>query len=202
MKDIYTIGHSSHSTEYFLELLKKYDIDSVVDIRSVPFSKYVPHFNKLIIKRILNVNKIHCIYMGEELGIQQKGEDLCCSEGYLELEKVISSINFIDGLFRINNGIDKGHKICIMCTEKDPIDCHRSVLLSKELKRQGHSVKHILADGSIESHKDFEERLLDLYFSSGSQENMFQPIQGKEHKKELLELAYAKRYRDLVKALK
>lgn len=83
MKEIYTIGHSSHTSDYFLHLLRKFNINSVVDIRSVPFSKYVPHFNKAEIKNFLNLNHIYYIYMGREFGILQEDPKIFHPDGYL-----------------------------------------------------------------------------------------------------------------------
>jgi uncharacterized protein (DUF488 family) len=202
MGKIYTIGHSNHSTEYFLELLRKYDIDSIVDIRSVPFSRYVPHFNKDIIRRILQVNKINCIYMGKELGIVQQDKTLYSGEGYPDFEKVRESSDFLDGTARIKNGTEKGYRIALMCTEKDPLDCHRSILITREFKDQGYEVTHILPDGSSEDQDGLEKRLLQLYFPEESEHSLFHILDKEKYIKELLTLAYRKRNKDLWKLRK
>jgi uncharacterized protein (DUF488 family) len=201
MNTIYTIGHSSHDIDYFLELLKMHNINTVVDARSVPFSKYVPHFNKDDIKRTLFNNKITFIYMGTELGIRQKDKNLFSETGLLDYDKVKSSQNFLTGIERLKNGIFMGYKIAVMCSEKDPVDCHRSILIGEELFKQTYNVLHILPDGSIQTHSDFLERLTDMYFSDRTQTNIFQILSSDSYNMDTSELACSRRYKELVKDL-
>jgi uncharacterized protein (DUF488 family) len=201
MNTIYTIGHSSHDIDYFLELLKMHNINTVVDARSVPFSKYVPHFNKDDIKRTLFNNKITFIYMGTELGIRQKDKNLFSETGLLDYDKVKSSQNFLTGIERLKNGIFMGYKIAVMCSEKDPVDCHRSVLIGEELFKQTYNVLHILPDGSTQTHINFLERLTDMYFSDKTQTNIFQILSSDSYNMDTSELACSRRYKELVKDL-
>ncbi|MEA4826833.1 MAG: DUF488 domain-containing protein [Clostridium sp.] len=198
MKKIYTIGHSSHTSEYFLYLLRKFGINSIVDIRSIPFSRYVPHFNKDNIKNFLNSNHIYYIYMAREFGLLQEGENLLHPEGYLDFNKVRQTSSFNKGVERLKNGLHKDYRIAIMCAEKDPIDCHRSILVAPALIREGYSVVHILPDGKRESHEEFEERLLQLYFPKTPQQNFFDIIEEDNSRKTLINMAYALRNRDLI----
>ena len=202
MKEIYTIGHSSHTSDYFLHLLRKFNINSVVDIRSVPFSKYVPHFNKDEIKNFLNLNHIYYIYMAREFGIVQEDPKLFHPDGYLDFNRIRKAEFFIKGIERLEAGMDKGYKIAIMCAEKDPIDCHRSILISPVLAREGYSVVHILPDGKRETHDEFENRLLRLYFPQTPQQNFFHIIEGENNKKTLMNLSYALRNKDLMQKTK
>jgi uncharacterized protein (DUF488 family) len=201
MNTIYTLGHSSHDINYFLELIKMHNINTIVDARSVPFSKYVPHFNKEDIKRTLFNNNITCIYMGTELGIIQKNKSLLSEDGLLEYYKVKSSHNFLTGIERLKNGIFMGYKIAVMCAEKDPIDCHRSVLIGQELFQQTYKVIHILPDGSLQTHNDFLESLKDMYFSDKTQTNIFQMLNGNNYDLDTSNLACSKRYKDLIKKI-
>lgn len=198
MKELYTIGHSSHNLNYFLYLLRKFRINSVVDIRSVPFSKYVPHFNKDRLKNFLSLNHIHYIYMAKEFGLIQENINLLHSEGYLDFNKMSKSETFKKGILRLKIGIDKGYKIAIMCAEKDPLDCHRSVLISPAIIKEGYSVIHILPDGRRETHEELEHRLLNLYFPQTPQQNFFHLIGQDNSKDKLLNMAYALRNKDLM----
>lgn len=201
MNTIHTIGHSSHDINHFLELLKMHNINTVVDARSVPFSKYVPHFNKDELRRTLFNSKITFIYMGTELGIIQKDKTLLSEAGFLDYNKVKSSQNFLTGIERLKNGIFMGYKIAVMCSEKDPIDCHRSVLIGEELFKQTYNVLHILPDGSIQTHSNFLQRLTDMYFSDRTQTNVFQILNGSTYNVDTSELACSNRYKELVKGL-
>lgn len=199
MNKIYTIGHSSHDLQYFLSLLKLHNINTIVDIRSVPFSNYVPHFNKDIIKSSLNKNNILCIYMGIELGINQENLMLY-TNNILDYNKVIVSPNFTTGIERLKNGIFKGYNIAIMCTEKDPIDCHRSILIGEILRHQNYSVLHILPDGRIESHDKFLNRLIEIYYPDSHQQSIFQLINA-NYNIDLIDVVCRRRYSELISKL-
>lgn len=198
MKEIYTIGHSSHTSDYFLHLLRKFNINSVVDIRSVPFSKYVPNFNKNEIKNFLNLNHIYYVYMAREFGLIQEDSKLFHPDGYLDFNKLSETEFFIKGINRLKSGVDNGYKIAIMCAEKDPLDCHRSILISPILVSEGYSVVHILPDGKRETHSELEDRLLRLYFPQTPQQNFFHVIEGENNTKNLINLSYALRNKDLM----
>jgi uncharacterized protein (DUF488 family) len=196
MKLIYTIGHSSHDNIYFLGLLRKYNINCIVDIRSVPFSKYVPHFNKNVIKKFLDSNNINYVYMADEFGAIREDKNLFNQKGYLDFEIIKHTKSFKDGIVRINTGIDKQFVICLMCTEKDPLDCHRSIMIAPELVKNEFMVNHILPDGSIETQQELEKRLLQLYFPTHIQQDLFSTIE-KNIEKDLLEKAYRLRNSDI-----
>ena len=197
MKLIYTIGHSNYDTDYFMSLLFKFKVNTIVDVRSVPFSKYVPHFNKDNIKGLLNNFGIHHIYMGEELGIIKDNPSLLSKEGYLDFDKVKETELFQKGITRINAGFSKGYTIAIMCTEKDPIDCHRSILIGWELHKEKHEITHILTDGSLETHWEFESRLVNMYFPLKMQQDLFSIIAPPESEDEILYKAYKLRNKDI-----
>lgn len=197
MKEIYTIGHSNHDNIYFLELLKKFNINCVIDIRSVPFSKYVPHFNKNVIKKFLNIHGIYCVYMAKEFGAIREDTNLFHPGGYLDFEKVKNTKEFRDGLQRLSKGIEKGYRIALMCTEKDPLDCHRSIMIAPELVKEGFFVTHILPDGNIESQEHLENRLLELYFPENAQQSIFSIIEGEKNRTELIIKAYKLRNADI-----
>jgi uncharacterized protein (DUF488 family) len=138
--------------------------------------------------------------MGTELGINQE-DPAVYSNNILDYNKIINSNNFTAGIERLKNGIFKGYTIAIMCTEKDPIDCHRSVLVGEDLNLQCYNVLHILDDGKIESHKEFLDRAIDLYYPDRMQQNIFELLVDKNYNSELTELVCRRRYHDLVNKL-
>jgi uncharacterized protein (DUF488 family) len=174
---VYTIGHSNHMTDEFIDLLKKFEINCLCDIRSVPYSKYAGQFNRENIKTELKRYNIKYLYFGEEFGARRTEEELL-KDGAVDFEKVAGDAKFLSGIERIKKGIEMGYIIAIMCAEKNPVDCHRSILVSRNLEKYGISVKHILADGSLECHKQTEENLIDRYFPYRNQISLQDFIEG------------------------
>ena len=197
MKKAYTIGHSNYSTKYFLSLLNKHGITCVVDVRSVPFSKYTPQYNKDDLKKFLYDNKIYYIFMGEELGARRSDKLLYSKDGNLDFDKVSKTSLFQSGIDRVKSGIEKGYNIAIMCTEKDPIECHRNILVARELYKQNIEIYNILENGKVETQKQIEERLLDLYFPNRMQQTLFDSFDINVNNKELIEQAYNCRNKDI-----
>lgn len=197
MNEIYTIGHSSYTHEQYLKLLIRYSINCIVDVRSIPYSKYVPQFNREEIKEFLKLNSIYYIFMGKELGARREDKGLY-TNGYLDFEKTSKSMSFIKGIERVKDGVEKGYKIALMCKEKDPIDCHRNILVARQFFKQGFKVTNILENGSIETQEHLEERLLDLYFPERNQVTI-SDVQNKGNidKNSLIKQAYILRNREI-----
>lgn len=155
---IYSVGHSNHEADKFVGILQGFSIDVVVDVRSAPYSKYCPQFNKKTIELLLKTSGIKYLFLGKELGA--KPDNLTCYEGTkVSFEKLRSSDSFQQGISTLLEGIEKGN-IAIMCSEKEPINCHRAILISRVLTEKGISVKHILNETESLDHKDIEAQLL------------------------------------------
>lgn len=160
MSNLYTIGCSNHSVDYFLELLKMYNISAIADVRSDPYSKHTPQFNQEPLRVFLNKSNIHYLHFGNEFGAR-RNEPEVYTNGKVSFEKVRKLPTFINGVKRIQNGLSKGMNIALMCTEKDPIDCHRFLMVSHGIEiLSGLTSDHILHTGQIESTKDVEKRML------------------------------------------
>lgn len=182
---IYTIGHSNHSIEHFIALLKQYGITAVADVRSAPYSRYNPQFNKETLSASLEKEGIKYVFLGKELGARSD-DPLCYENGQVDFSRVAEREEFKSGLERVIRGSQK-YRIAIMCAEKEPLDCHRTILVCHNLKRHGVSIKHILPGGVLEDHRDAEFRLLKL---TNSEQTLFdQNVSDSER----LELAYKKR---------
>jgi uncharacterized protein (DUF488 family) len=197
MKEIFTVGHSTHTIEHFLYLLELHKINCVVDVRSTPYSKYASQFNSEQLKKFLKENDMHYIFMGKELGARWEDRSLYTKEGYLDFEKVRKTSLFNSGIKRVEDGIDKGFNIALMCTEKDPIDCHRTILVAPKFYGNGYEVKNILENGDVQTQEDIENRLLDIYFPDRMQVTIFEVLGDKKSDAELIEEAYKLRNRDI-----
>lgn len=160
--ELFTIGHSNLSIEAFVLLLQQHGITAVADVRSHPFSRYLPHFNKSEIKAYLSSVGIQYVFLGKELGARP--EDLSCydTSGKALYDRIAATPLFSEGMQRLLKGA-ANYKISLMCAEKDPITCHRTILVCHKLKEFNLPIYHILSDGNLESHQDLEQRLLSKF---------------------------------------
>lgn len=196
MSTIYTIGHSVHEISYFISLLKKYDIDLVLDVRSTPFSKYAPQFNKEVLRETLGDNNIQYTFLGDSFGARQKDASLYGEDDILDFCKVLNSERFNETLNQVIDNIN-GANMALMCSEKEPIDCHRSILISRAFKDKGIEVNHILGNGKIETQNGLENRLLELYdFPTDYQPSLFS-FSNDNEKVDYLDKAYKKRNKEI-----
>lgn len=167
--EIYTIGHSNYTMERLIDMLEYYNINYVVDIRGTPYSKYNIQFDKEAIRYTLTNAGFVYIYMGKELAAKRIRKNSYNNEGYSNFEEVIKEEEFKRGVERLKNGCEKGYKIILLGAMQDPIRCHRSILVGRELVKNDFDVKHILDDYSIVTQDDIEEMLLNKYFSNRNQ---------------------------------
>ena len=161
---LYSVGHSNQSQEEFLELLKKHDVNCIVDVRSVPASKYTPQFNMVSLKWFLKKNDIQYLHFGEEFGARRT--DSLNIEGQVDFEQAVRTTNFNRGVERLMNGLQKGFRISLMCSEANPLECHRFSLVSRYFYDNGLDVQHILQDGELASHEVLEKEMIDEYLHS------------------------------------
>lgn len=155
-KELFTIGHSNLSIEAFISLLQQHGITAVVDVRSHPYSRYLPHFNKSEIQASLQNTGIEYRFLGRELGARPN-DPICYVDGKAPYEKIASTQLFKQGIKRLLKGANN-YRIALMCAERDPITCHRSILVCQHLREFELNINHILTDGNLEPHEAFEER--------------------------------------------
>lgn len=180
--EILTIGHSNHALEKFLQLLKQNGVSAVADVRSVPYSRMHRQFDRENLSRSLKTEGIAYSFVGDELGGRPRDRS-CYENGQVQYQRVAQTETFKQGIQRIFDGAQR-FQIALMCSEREPLECHRGLLLAPELEKMGVSVAHIRSDGSAESHAQAVERLL-LLFGSLNQ-NLFLS------RTELIEEAYAR----------
>jgi uncharacterized protein (DUF488 family) len=155
---IYTIGHSKHPIDRFVALLQQHGIDAVADVRSTPYSRFNPQFNKEKLQAALAGAGIRYVFLGEELGARSKDPSCYDESGRVSYARLALSNPFRRGLDRLLTGM-RDHRIAVMCAEREPLECHRTILVARELEKAGVPVMHILADGSLESHRQAMHRL-------------------------------------------
>jgi len=157
---IFSIGHSTQPADRFVSLLKKHGIDIVADVRSSPYSRYNPQFNRENVADTLRGSKIKYVFWGKELGARSD-DPSCYENGKVWYALLATGNGFRRKIDRLLKGaID--HRIALMCAEEEPLECHRMILVSQELSKVGCQVGHIHHDGSLETHKAALERLLDM----------------------------------------
>ena len=154
---IYTIGHSNHAFGHFLGLLQSHGIDLLADVRSTPYSRFNPQFRREPLVAALADSGIEYLFLGEELGARSK-DSSCYEQGRVSYRKLAATELFQRGIDRLLAAA-ADHQVAIMCAEKDPLDCHRTILVARELVERGVLVAHILSNGEIESHEAAMTRL-------------------------------------------
>ena len=144
---IYTIGHSNITLESFIEISKLFKLQLVVDVRSSPYSKYVPHFNRENINKTLKENNIRYIFLGNYLGGKPKDEKYYIN-GKVDYDLIAQTEHYNEGIVKIMT-LNSDYNIVLMCSEEDPKSCHRHNLITQSLLRKGFEIIHIRKNGKI-----------------------------------------------------
>ena len=160
---LYTIGHSHRELDELLDALRTHQITAVADVRSQPFSRLRPQFNQGTLRAALRDASISYVFLGEHLGARRQ-EPECYVSGKVRYERIAQLPLFRQGIDRVRRGIARGHRLALLCAELDPLVCHRSILVCRELRKAGETAEftHIVADSAVEPHAEAESRLLAL----------------------------------------
>jgi len=153
---VYTIGHSNHSFEAFALLLKSHRIKLIIDVRSSPYAKYTPHFNKDILQSNLKNAGIGYLFFGGSLGGRPEGEEFHDEQGYILYERMAESPDFKRGIECVLDEI-KIRNAALLCGEENPASCHRRLLVGRVLRERGVMVLHIRADGKIQTEDEVSQ---------------------------------------------
>jgi hypothetical protein len=154
-----SVGHSNHDLDRFLALLRTAGVTAVADVRSSPFSRRLPHFNRPPLSAALERCGITYVYLGDLLGGRPEPRELYDADGRVDYERVRATDFFREGLDRLIRGTD--HLFVMMCGEEDPLDCHRGLMITPALLEQGIAPGHLRGDGRIETTEEMERRLLE-----------------------------------------
>jgi uncharacterized protein (DUF488 family) len=155
---IYTVGHSNHPLDRFIAILKQHGINMLCDVRSDPYSRANPQFNREALKAALWKNGVTYVFLGKELGARSE-DPACYVSGKVQYDCLAQTALFRKGIDTLLERMH-GSRLAIMCAEKDPLDCHRTILVARYLDKLGIAIEHILPDGSLETHRQAEARLL------------------------------------------
>jgi len=162
---VLTVGHSNHRLESFVALLREHHVEVLADVRSVPRSAFVPHFNREALAAALEGIGIDYLYLGCELG-GRSDDPACYEDGRVRYDRVAATAPFRDGLAQVTDRAGT-HRVALMCAEKEPLDCHRTLLVARALDELGLDVAHILDGGGLEPHAQAMDRLIDKFGLDG-----------------------------------
>ncbi len=166
---LYTIGHSTLSAEQFFEILARHKIEVLLDVRSQPYSRYVPQFNREGLEGALSEASIRYQFLGREFGARSLDPNAYSEDGRVQYSAIRATNAFEQRLIEVSKAAEVGQRQALLCTEADPADCHRAVLVAHAFSESGIRVVHIHSDGRVEEHQDFLERVSgppDLFSSS------------------------------------
>lgn len=156
---LFTIGHSDHEISEFISLLTRHSINVIADVRSQPYSRYTGQFNRETLAGLLKRAGIQYVYLGRELGARRTERE-SYQDKRARYELISRLPAFREGLERLQRGLAT-HRIALLCAEKDPITCHRTILVCRHLRSKSIDIRHILEDGTIETNEHAESRLLE-----------------------------------------
>src|ERR1043166_1294277 len=159
--DFFTIGHSNHPIERFLELARGAGITAIADVRSTPASRRYPWFNQARLAPRLAAQGVAYVPLGEALGGRPRDSRLYRDDGVVDYVAMARTDEFRAGLDRVAEGVRR-YRVCLMCAEREPLDCHRCLLVARGLAPRGLTIRHVLCDATLEPHAHTEERLLKL----------------------------------------
>jgi len=150
MGAFFTLGHSNHSIEKWLELVRLHTVDVVVDTRSSPYSKYVPQFDRELVQRSLESAGVRYLFLGSELGGRPANQGYYDASGRVVYGRLRDDPQFRAAIVRLETGMER-FRIALLCGEEDPAHCHRRLLIGRVLSERGHSMLHIRGDGRVEA---------------------------------------------------
>ena len=163
----FTIGHGNYPIDLFIDSVRSAGIDTIIDVRSTPYSRFNPHFNRENLEKSLKESAIGYRFMGDWLGGRYTDPGLLFPDGTVDYRKVQDTEQFKEGISRLLAVISSGKTIALMCAEKEPERCHRFALISPVLQSKGITVIHIRPEGKLQSNEDLEKQLINSVFDVG-----------------------------------
>lgn len=154
---VWTIGHSNHTAERLLELLRQPGITAVADVRTSPYSAYSSQFNRDQLQRVLEAAEIGYVFLGAELGGRPADPEMYDADGHVRYDLVATSSCFTAGLERLLRGVST-YRVAVLCGEEDPISCHRRRLVGRVLVEHGVALEHLRGDGTVTSEAEIAAR--------------------------------------------
>jgi uncharacterized protein (DUF488 family) len=192
---VHTIGHSNHDWPRFLRLLQAAGVAVVADVRSQPYSRRLPQYNGPDLAQGLQQAGIAYVFLGDLLGGRPADPDLYDAEGRVDYERVRKTGAFRHGIERLVRALRQG-PVALLCSEADPLDCHRALMIGPALAEEGLEAGHIRSDGSVETTAELEARLLAVTgVGDGLLDGLFAASLDDGERQQLLGQAYRERAR-------
>ena len=161
---LFSIGYATKPLTEFMVQLQSYEVNVVADVRSVPYSAAFHDYRRELLQRALKQQGISYVYLGKELGPRSTNPAHYDETGRVQYDRLQRADNFLHGIERLLTGLDKALNIALLCAEKDPAFCHRSLLIGHHLARANAlPIQHIGFDGALESQAELEQRLVSLH---------------------------------------
>lgn len=182
---VWTVGHSNHEFDAFAHLVAEEQIEFLIDVRSFPYSRFAPQFNREELQGALGQHGIRYLFLGEELGGRPTSESHYDDEGHALYGPMSQEPAFRAAVERVLDGA-RAHRLALVCSEGDPHDCHRRLLVGRVLTERGAELRHILPDGSLKV-----EQAVDLGDAScqrslfGEEEAPWRSTQSVSHRRRL-----------------
>jgi uncharacterized protein (DUF488 family) len=175
-KQCFTIGYGNYPIDWFITFLQKISIDVIIDVRSSPYSRFNPHFNRENLENSLNRSDIGYRYMGDKIGGRYTDPSLLFPDGTVNYRKVQDTEKFQEGINEVLSIISSGKMLALLCAEKEPERCHRFALISPVLQLKGISVIHICHDMKLQANEDLERELIDSFFDTSQVSITGEPV--------------------------
>jgi uncharacterized protein (DUF488 family) len=156
---VYTLGHSAHPLSRFLELLRQHGVTLVVDVRSRPYSRWAPQYQRAALERELARAGLGYAYLGRELGGRPEGVEFQTPLGRLDVPRRAQSPEFLAGVARLL-ALARGGGTALLCAEEDPARCHRRSLVTPALQRRAAEVWHIRGNGRLQSDAELDAAIV------------------------------------------
>ena len=157
-RPVHTIGHSDLDRKKLMDRLEQYGIQLVADVRSAPYSRHAPQFNREELAGALGQRGIGYIHMGDELGGRPTEDRLYDEQGRAQYGLMALASKFQEGVRQLAQTAME-RRLALLCTERDPLKCHRTLLVAPALEQAGVPIVHIAGDGKGVSHKELMGRL-------------------------------------------
>lgn len=172
--EILSVGHSNHATLAFVALLRRHGVEVLCDVRSHPASAYAHQFNEPQLRADLEAAGLRYVFLGHQLGGRPVGDEYYDDEGHVRYDRVAESAEFLAGIKRIEREADR-RRVAMMCSEEDPAGCHRRLLVARVLEARGVAVRHVRADGRVQTEADVAAE--EVQRKLGNQRTLFDVVE-------------------------
>lgn len=196
VKKCFTIGYGNYSIDLFIGFLQQVGIDTIVDVRSSPYSQYNPYYNRDNLEKYLGKNQIGYSFMGDLIGGRYSNPSLLFPDGRVNYQKVQNTELFQEGINQLLSILASGKKIALMCSEKEPERCHRFALISRVLQSKGVKVFHIRPEIKLQANEDLEKELIRTTFDNRQVSITDEPVNPVESMYENLNKSIAFKIKD------